>query len=115
MQVRGETARTSCRKSQSRRNESSADAIFSKDLDGTIRTWNRGAERLYGYSRDEVLGRSVNMLVPEDRIDEWTKVMAMLARGEFVEQLAEGKGTGLRLDHPDGLYDPREYFERARS
>ncbi|MGO9923786.1 MAG: PAS domain S-box protein, partial [Isosphaeraceae bacterium] len=67
--------------------ESSADAIFSKDLDGTIRTWNRGAERLYGYSRDEAVGRSVKMLVPEDRADEWTKVMAVLARGEHVEQL----------------------------
>jgi len=67
--------------------ESSADAIFSKDLDGTIRTWNRGAERLYGYSHDEAVGLSVKMLVPEDRADEWIKVMAMLARGEHVEQL----------------------------
>ena len=67
--------------------ENSVDAIFSKDLDGTIRTWNRGAERLYGYSRDEAVGRSVRMLVPEDLADEWAKVMAMLARGEHVEQL----------------------------
>ena len=67
--------------------ENSVDAIFSKDLDGTIRTWNGGAERLYGYSRDESVGRSVKMLVPEDRADEWTKVMATLARGEHVEQL----------------------------
>jgi len=67
--------------------ESSADAIFSKDLDGTIRTWNRGAERLYGYSHDEIVGRSVKMLVPEDLTDEWTKAMDMLARGEHVEQL----------------------------
>jgi len=66
--------------------ESSVDAIFSKDLDGTIRTWNRGAERLYGYSRDEAVGRSVKMLVPPDRADEWTGVMATLARGESVEQ-----------------------------
>ncbi len=58
--------------------ENSVDAIFSKDLDGTIRTWNGGAERLYGYSRDEAVGRSVKMLVPEDRNDEWTKVMATL-------------------------------------
>ena len=58
--------------------ENSVDAIFSKDLDGTIRTWNGGAERLYGYSRDEAVGRSVKMLVPEDRADEWTKVMATL-------------------------------------
>jgi two-component system CheB/CheR fusion protein len=66
--------------------ESSADAIFSKDLDGTIRTWNRGAERLYGYGHDEVVGRSVKMLVPEDRTDEWARIMAMLERGEHVEQ-----------------------------
>ena len=67
--------------------ENSLDAIFSKDLDGTIRTWNDGAERLYGYSRDEAVGQSVRMLVPEDRADEWTKVMATLAHGEHVEQL----------------------------
>ncbi|HUE17894.1 MAG TPA: PAS domain S-box protein, partial [Planctomycetaceae bacterium] len=65
----------------------SVDAIFSKDLDGTIRTWNRGAERLYGYSRDEAVGKSVRMLVPEDLTDEWAKIMAMLARGEHIEQL----------------------------
>ena len=67
--------------------ENSVDAIFSKDLDGTIRTWNGGAERLYGYSHDEAVGRSVRMLVPEDRSAEWTRVMAALARGEHVEQL----------------------------
>jgi len=66
--------------------ESSVDAIFSKDLGGIIKTWNRGAERLYGYSRDEAVDRSVKMLVPPDRADEWTKVMATLARGESVEQ-----------------------------
>jgi two-component system CheB/CheR fusion protein len=67
--------------------ESSADAIFNTDLDGTIRTWNRGAEELYGYGPEGVLGRSVTMLVPEDRLDEWAGVMAMLARGEHVKQL----------------------------
>ncbi len=67
--------------------ENSVDAIFSKDLDGTIRTWNGGAERLYGYSREEAVGRSVKMLVPEDRTAEWAEVMATLARGEYVEQL----------------------------
>ncbi len=66
--------------------ESSADAIFSQDLDGTIRTWNRGAEALYGYSRDEAVGRPIKMLTPQDRADEWTEVMAMLVRGGHVEQ-----------------------------
>jgi PAS domain S-box-containing protein len=67
--------------------ESSADAIFSKDIDGTIRTWNRGAERLFGYTPDEAVGRPVRMLVPEDRAEEWDQVMSLLARGEHVEQL----------------------------
>jgi two-component system CheB/CheR fusion protein len=67
--------------------ESSADAIFSKDLDGTIRSWNRGAIKLYGYSIEEAVGRSVQMLVPSDRMEEWTQVMSQLARGEYVEQL----------------------------
>lgn len=62
-------------------------AAVSMDLDGTIRTWNRGAVRLYGYSSDEAVGRSVKVLVPEDRTDEWTQVMALLALGEHVEQL----------------------------
>jgi PAS domain S-box-containing protein len=67
--------------------ESSMHAILSKDLDGTIRTWNRGAERLYGYSPDEAVGRSVQMLVPGDRAEEWSHVMSQLARGEPVELL----------------------------
>jgi len=67
--------------------ESSVFAIFTKGLDGTIRTWNRGAERLYGYSPDEEVGRSVQMFVPEDRAEEWSHVMSRLARGEHIEQL----------------------------
>jgi two-component system CheB/CheR fusion protein len=67
--------------------ESSADAIFSKDADGTIRTWNRAAERLYGYSPAEAVGRSVRMLVPDDRAVEWDQIMSQLARGEPVQQL----------------------------
>jgi two-component system CheB/CheR fusion protein len=67
--------------------ESSADAIFSKDLDGTIQTWNPGAERLFGYTRDEAVGRSVEMVVPEDRADEFAAIMSRLRRGEHVEQI----------------------------
>jgi PAS domain S-box-containing protein len=67
--------------------ECSMHAILSKDLDGIIRTWNRGAEHLYGYSSDEAVGRSVQMLVPGDRAGEWNRVMSQLARGEYVEQL----------------------------
>src|SRR5262249_7456233 len=67
--------------------ESSVVAIFTKDLDGIIQTWNQAAERLYGYTRDEAVGRSVQMLIPEDRAQEFAAVMAQLRRGEHVEEL----------------------------
>jgi two-component system CheB/CheR fusion protein len=67
--------------------EGSGDAILSKDLDGTIRTWNQGAERLYGYTAREAVGGSVKMLVPQDHAEEWATIMEQLRRGEHVEQL----------------------------
>jgi PAS domain S-box-containing protein len=67
--------------------ESSADAIFSTDLDGTIRTWNEGAERVYGYSRDEAVGQSVKLLYPEERVEELASIMNRIRRGESVERL----------------------------
>lgn len=67
--------------------ESSVDAIFSKNLDGIIQTWNQGAERLYGYTAEEAVGRSALMLLPEDRGDEWNAIMAQLGRGESIERL----------------------------
>lgn len=75
--------------------ESAVDAIFSTDLDGTTRTWNRGAERLYGYTSDEAVGRSVKMLVPTDRIEQWNRIMDQLARGASLEPI---ETEGLRKD-----------------
>jgi PAS domain S-box-containing protein len=66
--------------------ESSADAIFSKDLDGTIQTWNLGAERLYGYTRDEAVGQSVKLIFPKDRAEELAAIMTRLKHGETVER-----------------------------
>jgi PAS domain S-box-containing protein len=66
--------------------ESSDDAIIGKTLDGRITSWNRGAERLYGYTPDEVLGRPISMLVTPDRPQEIPGILARLRRGERIEQ-----------------------------
>ncbi len=65
--------------------ESSEDAIIGKTLDGLITSWNKGAERLYGYTPEEVLGRPISMLVPPDRPLEIPGIMARLGRGERIE------------------------------
>jgi PAS domain S-box-containing protein len=65
--------------------ESSDDAILSKDLEGTILSWNKGAERLYGYSAEEVIGQPVSLLMPPERADDFPKIMAALKRGERVD------------------------------
>jgi PAS domain S-box-containing protein len=65
--------------------ESSDDAIISIDMEGIITSWNRGAERLYGYGAAEVVGRPVAVLIPEDHIDDSPAIMQRLRRGERVE------------------------------
>jgi PAS domain S-box-containing protein len=64
---------------------SSDDAIIGKDLKGTILSWNRGAERLYGYSSEEVVGRSISLLVPPGRADEIPAILGRVERGESIE------------------------------
>ncbi len=65
--------------------ESSDDAIVSKDLTGVIRSWNHGAERLFGYSAAEAVGRSVTMLIPRGREDEEPRILNSVRRGERVD------------------------------
>jgi PAS domain S-box-containing protein len=65
--------------------ESSDDAIVSKDLNGIIATFNRGAERLFGYKAEEVVGRPVTILIPPDRQHEEPDILARIRRGESVE------------------------------
>jgi PAS domain S-box-containing protein len=65
--------------------ESSHDAIVSKDLDGIIMTWNRGAERLFGYSAEEAVGKSITMLIPPDRLDEEPRILSRIRSGELVD------------------------------
>jgi len=65
--------------------DSSDDAIISKTLAGVITSWNRGAERLFGYTSAEAVGRSITLIVPPDRLAEEEEVLARIARGERVD------------------------------
>ena len=65
--------------------ESSEDAIIGVDLAGTLSSWNPAARRLFGYSAEEVIGRSVLTLLPPDRVDEEARILARLRRGERVD------------------------------
>jgi PAS domain S-box-containing protein len=65
--------------------ESADDAVITKTLDGIITSWNRGAERIFGYSADEAVGKSVTILIPEDHINEEPSILARLKAGERVE------------------------------
>jgi PAS domain S-box-containing protein len=65
--------------------ESSDDAIVSKTLEGIIRSWNRAAERLFGYSAEEVVGQSITLIVPAERVEEELEILRKLRRGEQVD------------------------------
>jgi PAS domain S-box-containing protein len=65
--------------------ESSDDAIVSKTLQGIILTWNRGAERIFGWKAHEVIGKAINILIPPDRQEEEPQILARLHRGERVD------------------------------
>jgi PAS domain S-box-containing protein len=66
--------------------QSSEDAIIGKDLHGTITSWNRGAEALYGYTAEEIVGKPVSVLIPPDHQDDFPTIMERLRRGERIEQ-----------------------------
>src|SRR2546423_10422999 len=65
--------------------ESAEDAIISKTLDGIITSWNRGAERLFGYTAEEIIGKPVVILIPPDHEDEEPGILERLRRGERIE------------------------------
>ena len=64
--------------------ESSNDAIIGKTLDGIITSWNKGAERLYGYTAAETIGKSISMLIPQNESDDLPLIMDKLRRGEAI-------------------------------
>lgn len=65
--------------------ESADDAIITKTLDGVITSWNKGAERIFGYTPDEAIGQPVSMLIPADHADEEPNIIARLRRGDRIE------------------------------
>jgi PAS domain S-box-containing protein len=64
--------------------ESSDDAIVSKSLDGIVNSWNIGAERLFGYAAEEMIGKSITILIPQDRHNEEPAILERIKRGERV-------------------------------
>ncbi|HEU5460385.1 MAG TPA: PAS domain S-box protein [Pyrinomonadaceae bacterium] len=78
--------------------ESAEDAIISKTLDGIITSWNKAAERIFGYTADEVIGKPVTMLIPEGHLDEEPAILARLRAGDRIEHYETvriGKGGKL--------------------
>jgi PAS domain S-box-containing protein len=95
--------RDSDKRNQTRGNEmywlasivaSSDDAIISKDLDGVIMSWNRGAEQVFGFTAEEVIGKPITILIPPDRLDEEPRILQRIRAGEKIdhyETVRQGK------------------------
>src|SRR6516164_4240037 len=65
--------------------QASEDAVIGKTLDGTIVSWNKGAEKIYGYKAEEILGHSISILLPPGKPDELPAIMKQLRRGQRIE------------------------------
>src|ERR1700679_1268015 len=65
--------------------EFSDDAIISKTLEGIITSWNKGAQKLYGYTAEEMIGRPIATLIPEGHADEEPMILGRLRRGELID------------------------------
>ena len=64
--------------------ETSRDAIISKKTDGTIISWNKAAEQLYGYTKDEMIGRNISMIIPQERLGEMNEIISRIKKGDSV-------------------------------
>src|SRR5215468_3892476 len=65
--------------------QSADDAIVSKTLQGIVTSWNPGAERLFGYTASEMIGKSISILIPPDQPDEEPNILSRLVRGESID------------------------------
>src|SRR4051794_2265106 len=64
--------------------ESADDAVVSKTLDGIVKTWNAGAEQIFGYTAEEIVGQHIGILIPSEHADEETQILERLRRGETI-------------------------------
>src|SRR5919205_319437 len=80
--------------------EAADDAIVSKTLEGIITSWNKGAERIFGYTADEVIGKSITIIIPPDHLDKEPAILARLRAGERIEhyETVRMRKDGTRLD-----------------
>jgi PAS domain S-box-containing protein len=80
--------------------ESSDDAIVSKDLNGIVTSWNPAAERIFGYTAQEMIGRPITTIIPPELLDDETRILATIARGERIEhfETVRIRKGGERLD-----------------
>ena len=85
--------------------ESSNDAIITKDLNGIIQSWNAAAERLFGYTAEQAVGRPISFIIPAERADEEDRILARLRAGERVDHFdtvrvrSDGQSIHVSLDH----------------
>lgn len=92
--------------------DSSEDAIIGKNLDGTITSWNRGAQRMYGYTPEEIVGRNISILTPKERADEIPSILARIKSGEHIAHCESTRITkdGRRLDVSISISPIRDAF-----
>src|SRR5439155_1238730 len=87
--------------------ESSSDGIISEDLSGVVTSWNRGAELLFGYTSEEMVGRPISTVIPPDRSDEVASLMDRIRRGEYVAQFdTVRRAKGDKLIDVSTTYSP---------
>ncbi|MDF3041567.1 MAG: signal transduction histidine kinase, partial [Thermomicrobiales bacterium] len=94
--------------------ESSDDAIIGKTLQGTITSWNRGAERLYGYAAAEAVGQPISLIIPPELPSELPGIMARLRRGERIDhyETVRVRKDGTRLDVSVSISPMRDDADR---
>jgi PAS domain S-box-containing protein len=80
--------------------ETSEDAIITKDLNGIVTSWNKGAERIFGYEAHEMIGKPISLLIPPDRPDEEPSILARLRKGQRIEhyETVRRRKTGELID-----------------